>query len=336
MSRGAIIAAVLASAVCAASAAPTLQPSSLRPVVGPIDDAASCVNNATHCTCVERNYRRLVLIEGSMPKMCMMDPTEIEGNKCACPGTALCEKEEFSCNKMQAEGEFDENGHVACTEIFDSKCQKALKPETCSSFINVFVNGAKAGCVRNIPVTSNVDDAYGYGDSKAQNVENVQFDYINLRLIETTANNDVHMCMIYGNWKEGVDLYSSDGDVREVRTKITADFPMSFEIQDDPGDQYSGDGTNEIGTFHRYWATKSDGFCIGPLLGDGSGFRAEFSDLDFMAGLNVQTYNSDTLGIENLASWKLSDHFPATALRADGRANGDEGVIVDFKPTCSC
>mmetsp|Transcript_11419 Transcript_11419/g.24624 ORF Transcript_11419/g.24624 Transcript_11419/m.24624 type:complete len:336 (+) Transcript_11419:168-1175(+) len=334
--RGTIFVAVLASALCAASALPVLNRNSLRASVAKVANSESCVNNATHCTCVEGAlYRPLIEIEGSSPKMCRLNP-EIEGNKCACPGTALCEKETFSCSKLQATGEFNEFGQVACTEIIDATCEKANKPEPCSSNVNVFVNGAKAGCVRNVPVASNVDDAYGYGDAKAQNVENVQFDRINLRLIETTTNNEIHMCVIYGNWKLGEASHASDGDVREVRSKVTAGFPLNFEIQDDPGDVYGGDGTNEITTFHRYWATKSDGYCIGPLVGDGSGFRAEFYDLDFMEGLNVQTYNEATTGIDNLASWSFADHVPAVALRPDGRTNGDESVVVDFQPTCSC
>mmetsp|Transcript_12604 Transcript_12604/g.27486 ORF Transcript_12604/g.27486 Transcript_12604/m.27486 type:complete len:336 (+) Transcript_12604:124-1131(+) len=334
--RGAVIVTVFATVLCACSALPVLNQNSLRPEIAKVAASESCVNNATHCTCVEgKTYRPLVEIEGTSPKMCRLND-EVEGNKCGCPGTALCEKEVFSCSKLQATGEFNELGQVACTEIIDGTCEKASKPEQCSQNVNVFVNGDKAGCVRNVPVESNVDDAYGYGDWKAQNVENVQFDRVNLRLIETTANSEIHLCVIYGNWKLGEASYSTDSDTREVKSKITADFPLNFEIQDDPNDQYGGDGTTEISTFHRYIATKSDGYCIGPLVGDGSGFRAEFYDMDFMAGLNVQTYNEVTSGIENLASWSFNDHIPAVALRPDGRANGDESVVVDFKPTCSC
>mmetsp|Transcript_1645 Transcript_1645/g.3494 ORF Transcript_1645/g.3494 Transcript_1645/m.3494 type:complete len:337 (-) Transcript_1645:14-1024(-) len=335
--RGSVAMVVFVSVLCAASATPVVKRNALRQVVAEVDPKESCVNNATHCTCIDSTYRRLIPIEGSYPKKCTIDPVEIESNKCACPGTSLCEREIFPCSKTQAVGEVDTSGEVVCTEIQDASCKKVMKPEPCSHHVNVFVNGEKAGCVNNVPVSSNVDEAYGYGDAKAQNIENVEYDRINLRLIETTMNNELHLCVIYGNWKVGeVELPNDPELSRKEKSKITADFPLFIEIKDDPNDFYSGDGTTEILTQHAHYAHKSDGYCLGPLLGDGSGIRAEFYDLDNIFGLNVQTYSKDTLSIENLAKWSFADYLPASALQADGRSDGDESVVVDFKPTCSC
>mmetsp|Transcript_17387 Transcript_17387/g.37750 ORF Transcript_17387/g.37750 Transcript_17387/m.37750 type:complete len:338 (+) Transcript_17387:71-1084(+) len=337
MMRVIIFGALLASAACVALAATDVKTQVARPIaVADVNPEDSCVSNATHCTCLQHTHKKLMKVPNTNPQMCVLDPVEYESHKCSCPGNALCERLEFSCEKLETFGDFNELGQVACTEVTDATCFGVDHPEPCSENVNVFVDGTLAGCVRNIPVASNVDDAYGYGDAKAQNVENVEFDRINIRLIETTVNNDLHMCMIYGNWKVGEASHTSDGDIREVRSKISAGFPLNFEIKDDPSDQYFNDGTPEIGTFHRYWATKSDGFCLGPLLGDGSGFRAEFYDLKFLHGLNVQTYNEATGGIDNLAAWTFADHQPATDLLPDGRADGDESVVVEFRPTCSC
>uniref|UniRef100_A0A7S1TJJ3 Uncharacterized protein n=1 Tax=Erythrolobus australicus TaxID=1077150 RepID=A0A7S1TJJ3_9RHOD len=335
--KGVLVAAILAGAFCAANAAPLLRSNHVRPVIGPVDPDGSCVNNATHCTCIASNYRTLIEVAGSSPKMCSLNPDEFEGHKCACPGNALCEREEFSCNKLKAVGEFGANGQVRCDEVIDGRCIKAFNPDVCSSFVNVFVDGTLAGCVANVPVTTNVDDAYGYGSARANNIENVEYDRINLRLVETTANEDVHLCVIYGNWQVGELVNPYDPTLsRKEKSRITADFPLHLEIKDDPNDFYAGDGTTELLTSHQHYAYKSDGFCIGPLLSDGGGFRAEFYDLDNMLGINVQTYNNQTGSIENLARWSFADHRSAGELREDGRANGDESVVVDFQPTCQC
>uniref|UniRef100_A0A7S1XH58 Uncharacterized protein n=1 Tax=Erythrolobus australicus TaxID=1077150 RepID=A0A7S1XH58_9RHOD len=338
MFRAAFVLGLLVAAVCGgADAASLLHKSHARPVVAPVDSESSCVNNATHCTCVVNNYRTLIEVAGSSPKMCTLNPEEFEGHKCSCPGNALCEREEFSCNKLKAIGEFGANGQVRCEEIVDAQCLKAVNPDICSTHVNVFVDGTLAGCVTNVPVATNVDDAYGYASARANNIENVEYDRVNLRLIETTANEDVHLCVIYGNWQIGELVNPDDPTLsRKEKSKITADFPLHYEIKDDPSDTYNGDGTTQLLTSHQHYAYKSDGFCIGPLLSDGGGFRAEFYDLDNMLGLNVQTYDSQTGSIENLARWSFADHRPAGELREDGRANGDESVVVDFKPTCQC
>eukprot|EP00183_Erythrolobus_madagascarensis_P004873 CAMPEP_0185856690 /NCGR_PEP_ID=MMETSP1354-20130828/29128_1 /TAXON_ID=708628 /ORGANISM="Erythrolobus madagascarensis, Strain CCMP3276" /LENGTH=337 /DNA_ID=CAMNT_0028558951 /DNA_START=58 /DNA_END=1071 /DNA_ORIENTATION=- len=335
--RAAVFAAVVAAWLCVASAKSELEHSVQRPIaIAQVDPQASCVSNETHCTCLPTQHRRLVKIPDTNPQMCYLDPMEFESHKCACPGNALCEKLEFACEKLEAFGEFNAEGHVPCTEVRDPTCYGAGNPEPCSAHVNVFVDGVLKGCVDNIPVDSNVDDAYGYGDYKAQNIENVELDYINLRFIETTQNSELHFCVIYGNWKLGEVLHPNGAFDRHEKAKITADFPLHIEIKDDASDFYAGDGTNEVLTEHTHYASKSDGYCLGPLLGDGSGVRAEFYDLNNIFGLNVQTYDSDTTSIVNLANWAFADHRPATDLQADGHSNGDESVIVEFRPTCTC
>mmetsp|Transcript_14763 Transcript_14763/g.31654 ORF Transcript_14763/g.31654 Transcript_14763/m.31654 type:complete len:341 (-) Transcript_14763:282-1304(-) len=297
----------------------------------------TCIKNATHCSCVEKSYRSLIPSAFESGR-CTLD-VERTGAVCSCPGSSLCERDVEPCgsNKLRAVGAFDVDGTVDCEELEGGDCERASEPQHCSAAVNVFVDGKLGGCVSTIPVMSDVDDAYGYSSWRANNIENVEYDMINLRFIETRANNELHFCVIYGNWRVGeLEKPYEEEASRLEKAEITAAFPLYFEIKDDPSDVYEGEGTTKVNTAHAHYATKSDGYCLGPLLGDGSGVRAKFYDLNNILGVNVQTFNPATFGTSNLFKWDFADYRNGDDLKPDGRSDGDESVVVDFQPTCEC
>jgi len=293
--------------------------------------------NSTHCSCSEKSYRSLIASTERFGH-CMLDE-ERTGASCSCPGTSICERSVEPCGtkKLRATGPMVEDGTVPCEAMPDAQCERASRPKHCTGAVNVYIDGVVQGCVNTIPVISDVDDAYGYGSARANNIENVEYDFINLRFIETRANEELHFCVIYGNWRIGEMVFPNDPTLsRKEKSMVTAHTPLHFEIRDDPNDYYSGDGTMNVTTSHAHYAYKSDGYCLGPLLGDGSTVRAKFFDLDYMLGVSVQTYNENTFSVSNLAKWTFADLRSADELRTTGQADGDESVIVDFQPACEC
>jgi len=312
-----------------------------RPIA-PISPTESCLRNSTHCTCDEKSYRPL--IEAEKPGFCRLDPVERDGFVCGCPGTTLCEISEYPCSdsqykRLRATGEFGTDGLVECEVSMSAndKCRKSVPVETCSKYSNIFIDGTLAGCVSNLQVISDIDDAYGLVNGRVSKLEGLELDMINLRVIETASSKNVHLCVIYGNWQEGEQQFPNDMDMsRKEKVRLTASSPLHIELRDDPTDQYLGDGTNQVLIFQEHRPSQSDGFCVGPFLNDGSGLRSEFFDLSNLLGVNVQTFDRATHRIENLAQWKFADHHALSELNADGRTNGDDSVTIDVQPTCAC
>jgi len=312
-------------------------------VVAKVDPRESCVRNATHCTCGEKAYRPLV--EASeYPGFCTLDPVERDGFVCGCPGNTLCEIKEYACasgsyKKLRAIGTFDEQGRVQCESATSTgeTCRKSTAVKTCSEFSNVFVDGALVGCVSNIPVVSDVDDAFGLVDGRVNKIDALELDMINIRVIETLSSKNIHMCVVYGNWDTGSKLYPNDNALsRKAKARVTATSPLAIELPVDPSEEIVGDGTTELLITSEQTVAQSEGFCIGPFLNDGSGFRAEFYELNSSLGVNVQTFEHSTSRIESLTQWKFAEHNAVSTLYADGRTNGDDRVTLDVVPTCEC
>eukprot|EP00182_Erythrolobus_australicus_P002321 CAMPEP_0185829182 /NCGR_PEP_ID=MMETSP1353-20130828/97_1 /TAXON_ID=1077150 /ORGANISM="Erythrolobus australicus, Strain CCMP3124" /LENGTH=340 /DNA_ID=CAMNT_0028526943 /DNA_START=81 /DNA_END=1103 /DNA_ORIENTATION=- len=336
--KSVVIALAVVHVASSLAASQRIQPhlAAVRPVTPELPEP-SCIMNSTHCSCLEKSYRSLIASPERFGR-CILDEERI-GASCSCPGTSICERSVEPCGtkKLRATGPMAEDGTVPCEALPDAQCERASNPKHCTGAVNVFIDGVAKGCIKTIPVLSDVDDAYGYASYRANNIENVEYDYINLRFIETRANEDLHFCVIYGNWRIGEIVNPNDPTLsRKEKSEVTAKFPMFFEIKDDPSDSYFGDGTSTVRTSHAHYAHKSDGYCLGPLLGDGSGVRARFYDLDNILGVNVQTFNENTFSVTNLAKWDFADHRSATELRTTGQADGDESVIVDFQAACEC
>mmetsp|Transcript_10774 Transcript_10774/g.28822 ORF Transcript_10774/g.28822 Transcript_10774/m.28822 type:complete len:359 (-) Transcript_10774:437-1513(-) len=308
-------------------------------VVDAIAPSASCVRNATHCTCRQQIVSPLTKIGavGAGVDYCSASVLEKEEMTCACPGDSLCTMKEFQCTKVRKlEGDATAvpRGSVACKSSRGT-CTKAENEKVCSSHSNIFIDGVLRTCVRNVPVVSDVDDAYGYSNSRANNLEGTLHDYINVRMVESTSSSDVHMCVIFGNWKIGGLEFSDDTAPREEKVRFNASFPINVEIMDDPSDQLVGDGTNELFLSLAHTAQSTDGVCIGPLLNDGSGIRGTFFDLRNMRGINIQTSEPD-LSISSMYTWNFAANRPASTLTPEGRSDGDESVTVDIQPVCGC
>ncbi|KAA8495601.1 hypothetical protein FVE85_1756 [Porphyridium purpureum] len=325
-------------------AAPVMYPLSTLRIVDRVDVTASCLqNNGTHCTCSKKDYFPLE-VEGD--RTCRVMPKK-NGYSCGCPGTELCEVQTFECDKPSSSVSstlMSAGALVECSLESGASCAKAEPSgdsSVCNKFVNVYIDGVKSGCIRAVPVDVSVNEAYGYQDAKATSIDTVELDFMNVRMVRTIQDEELHFCAIYGNWQIGEDLYlEADKNEfnRRVKSWVTASYPLNIEIMDDPADFYSGDGTKDIKTEHTFYVYKSDGFCLGPLLGDGSGIRAHFYDVNKMFGVNVQTYDENNDKIANLGKWYWKDHVgnPATDLDRTGRADGDEQVTVEFKPTCFC
>lgn len=63
----------------------------------------------------------------------------------------------------------------------------------CSDFVLVEMNGVPQACVRPVPVVNDVDEAYGYDNSKATKVDALLHDYANLRFIHDTTQDEVRL-----------------------------------------------------------------------------------------------------------------------------------------------
>lgn len=316
-------------------------PSNALRIADKVDVEASCLrNNGTHCTCIEKTYHPL---ESQGGGSCMVGAART-GFACACPGTSWCEVTNFQCEKANADVPstlFVEGQPVSCTLDLAGACTKVQDLSVCNKYVNVYIDGERRGCIETVPVDVNVDDAYGYQDSKATSIDTVELDFINIRFIRTLTDSELHFCVIYGNWQIGEDLYNEPDKNdfnRKVKAHVTASYPLNLEIRDDPNDFYEGDGTTDVFTSHTFYVYKSDGFCMGPLLGDGSGVRAHFYDVNKLFGVNVQTYNEQNDVIANLGKWYWRDHVdnPDAELDSTSRANGNEQVTVEMRPTCSC
>mmetsp|Transcript_14569 Transcript_14569/g.38969 ORF Transcript_14569/g.38969 Transcript_14569/m.38969 type:complete len:556 (-) Transcript_14569:171-1838(-) len=345
-----VIFALLSSSGLAAgsvSATQTLLSDHVARPVAPIRSTESCLKNATHCTCDQKSYRPL--IELAMPGMCKLDPTERDGYVCGCPGATLCEILEYPCSestyvRLRATGVFNAAGQVTCERAMrsDELCRKTVPITTCSSFSNIFIDGEYSGCAKNVQVSSDVDDAYGLRNgSRVTRLEGLELDMINIRVVETTRNDEVHLCVIYGNWLEGEELFStSTAASRKASVRMTTISPLYVELRDtnssSGSEQYIDEGMKQLLVSSEYSPAQSEGFCVGPFLNDGSGLRAEFFNLANELGINVQTSERSTNNIQNLAQWKFVDHFATQQLSFDGRADGDESVTVDIQPTCAC
>ncbi|KAA8499762.1 hypothetical protein FVE85_7347 [Porphyridium purpureum] len=266
------------------------------------------------------------------------------GYACACPGTDFCEVAPFECEKVSSSISSQDlvaSELVSCTIEPGGACSKVDFLNVYNKCVNVYIDGIKQGCIETVPVESDVNDAYGYADAKATSIDTVEMDFINMRFICTMADGELHFCVIYGNWQLGEDVYNEPDKKqfnRKIKSHVTASFPLNLEILDDPSGFYSGDGTTDIYTSHVHYVYKSDGFCVGPVLGDGSGIRTHFYDVNKMFGVNVQTCDESNDLIINLGKWYWQDHVanPSADLDSTGRANGDEQVTVEMRPTCSC
>uniref|UniRef100_A0A7S0XJC2 Uncharacterized protein n=1 Tax=Erythrolobus madagascarensis TaxID=708628 RepID=A0A7S0XJC2_9RHOD len=346
MIAGAVL--IVFAAVCTQTLAAPLAPSHFKAlrnlfaeraeVIEPVPVSSSCIRNSTHCTCRQQSVTPLILTDtvlGNGNKMCSVSQYTKDEMACGCPGDSLCEVSEFGCNKVRkVEDGAESDGQVEC-KTSRGTCRKARNEQVCSSHSNVFIDGQLSACVRNVPVLSDVDDTYGYSNSRANNLEGALHDHINVRIVESTANSDVHMCVIFGNWRIGELEYAGDTAVRAEKARITSDFPISVEIIDDPSDQVVGDNTKEVLFSLSHSAQSTDGFCVGPLLNDGSGFRSTFFDLTNILGLNLQSSEED-FTISSKFLWTFADHRPSSALTPEGRTTGDASVTIDIQPTCHC
>jgi len=301
----------------------------------PIIATVAAVVQAQTCPCVrDFGVCDSIMFDGQLGDLdtCSIEQKMCGGCQCVTDGTEtdICDVvDTMKYNFVNITG----NGQPCSTSVSPT----ALCPPLCSGGVQIFVDGDAAGCIKSIPANTDVDEAYGYADFQANNIENLEYDYINLRFVNTLVDGELHFCTIYGNWQIGQQVNPNDPTLsRQEKATITAAFPLGIEIRDDPGDDYAGDGTTQVDTDHEHYAYKSDGFCLGPLLGDGSSIKAQYYDLNNMLGVNVQTYNSATGAIENLVTWNFADNRPASDLQPDGRSNGDEAVLVEFKPSCVC
>jgi len=312
-----------------------LRAESLDPI-GP-----TCFRNTTHCTCRGNTYHQMSVAHNTsetQSKLCSVGKYEREEMECGCPGDSLCEVRAFECNKVRRiETQQMQQTHadalVECA-VERSTCFKAFAPQTCSSHSKIWIDGVFAGCVEHVPVRSDVDDAYMYADGHSNMLNGSFLDYVNVRMVETTANEEVHLCVILGNWQAGLETHSADLNMRKAKSRVTATFPVGLEIMDDFSDQVVGDGSRDLILSHAFPATESDGFCAGPLLNDGSGFRAVFYDLSRILGVNVQSYTTAQT-VQSAFQWTFRNNREPNLLR-NGYANGDDSVTIDVRPSCDC
>mmetsp|Transcript_3106 Transcript_3106/g.8649 ORF Transcript_3106/g.8649 Transcript_3106/m.8649 type:complete len:577 (-) Transcript_3106:188-1918(-) len=321
---------------CGAEAPQLTQPLSSTRAIDAVDASSQCVKNATHCSCSEKPWTPLIQLDFS-PNTCKLG-AEKDGLSCSCPGTSLCEREETSpCSKLLRIGDIDDQGRVECQYRNNQTCSKALNSRPCSGHVSVFINGQSSGCAASAPVTSDVNDMYGLRDGSATVANETLLDYINIRAIQSTFDEELHVCVIYGNAAQGMAQFgSSQAHLRKEKAKLTAAFDINIELRDDTTDAYHGDGSREVFMSHSHFAYKTDGFCVGPLLGDGSGLRATFYDLNNTLGVNVQSYDFVSGVLTSRVLWTFADHVTSADLFSDGRANGDDSVTVDLLPSCAC
>jgi len=83
----------------------------------------TCVNNATHCSCMGQVYYPIIMIPDTAPPVCYQDPLPSKSFKCDCAGTALCEIETFPCTKLQPLQDVVPNQKFYC-EPTESECKK--------------------------------------------------------------------------------------------------------------------------------------------------------------------------------------------------------------------
>eukprot|EP00183_Erythrolobus_madagascarensis_P007066 CAMPEP_0185843998 /NCGR_PEP_ID=MMETSP1354-20130828/327_1 /TAXON_ID=708628 /ORGANISM="Erythrolobus madagascarensis, Strain CCMP3276" /LENGTH=220 /DNA_ID=CAMNT_0028543601 /DNA_START=54 /DNA_END=716 /DNA_ORIENTATION=+ len=86
----------------------------------------TCVNNATHCSCLGQVYYPIILIPDTAPPVCYQDPLANKAYKCDCAGTALCMIEEFPCTKLQPLQDVVPNQKFYC-EPTESECKKLTR-----------------------------------------------------------------------------------------------------------------------------------------------------------------------------------------------------------------
>jgi len=311
-----------------------------------LEPQIACARTVTYCTCKEKAYRSLVLLNSTYEGhddddqlMCKLDE-ERDGFECACPGTALCRVNvQEHCNSRYRLLSDIQPDETAECEPDKRRCERLSLQQTCSEFAEIFIDGQHRGCVGGVPVVSDIDYAYLLNNGRPNRIENLLHDYANLRLVERTSTNDMFMCVIYSNWFIGEQKYPHDDgthSTRRYKSRVSAGFPLYFVLKDDPSDGYSGEGTSILHTNHKMSAAESDGFCFGPVLVDGSATRIELYGLNSSLGVNVQSYNATTKTIENSVTWHFSDHVLGAELYSDGRTDGDEAVVIDLLPSCTC
>eukprot|EP00183_Erythrolobus_madagascarensis_P005554 CAMPEP_0185843960 /NCGR_PEP_ID=MMETSP1354-20130828/302_1 /TAXON_ID=708628 /ORGANISM="Erythrolobus madagascarensis, Strain CCMP3276" /LENGTH=424 /DNA_ID=CAMNT_0028543555 /DNA_START=42 /DNA_END=1317 /DNA_ORIENTATION=+ len=294
-------------------------------LVGIVLGCAFSVVAAETCPCVKNDG----MCEGVIPtglSTCTTEQRPCGGCVCAMGGPDTCEIEAGTRWVLTGNGDECES-EPSLTAICPEE-------EVCPNpVLSLYIDDVPHGCVEPIQTTQTIVDYYGYNDAKAENLNDLEYEYLNLRFVQSSADNQLYYCAIYGDWARGEELYPVDNDVgRAEKSEVTAGFPLEFVVEDDPrgqfGDSYSGDGTTTVMTEHQHLSNKTDGYCIGPLgsMEVGDSFKARYYDLENTRGVAVGSY-----------LWKFVDNrAPGELSLTTGLTNGDDSVTVEFKTTCEC
>ncbi|GAB0492532.1 hypothetical protein MMPV_003795 [Pyropia vietnamensis] len=166
----------------------------------------------------------------------------------------------------------------------------------CSDFVLVELNGAPQACVRPVPVVNDVDEAYGYRNSRATKRDGLLHDYANIRFVHDTTKDE----------SDGSDVNQRRATC-DLRTKCSA-APLTWLIKDDPIDVYTPPISGmTLQAVHEWVSQLGDGFCVGSLSVDDGGMTLDFSKMSLLHGLNYQSYDAATSTTVNVGQWTFAN-----------------------------
>lgn len=219
----------------------------------------------------------------------------------------------------------DETGNMFCevaeTVTMDTKCNPSAsyvtrcpKLQGDEAFCNknkviVSIEGTPVACINTIKVTDDLRTAYNYSNWETQVKDGLKKQFITIRFVKSMATNTMGLCAVYGKGTDGEREGNMGASTAIVH--INNSYPVKWLIMDDPApyDNFYPDNMEEAATYlnssHAWKATKSDGFCVGPITDKGQDFELRWENLANIIGVNVNSWDDEEGRIIEGGEWLL-------------------------------
>uniref|UniRef100_A0A7S1XAL2 Laminin IV type A domain-containing protein n=1 Tax=Compsopogon caeruleus TaxID=31354 RepID=A0A7S1XAL2_9RHOD len=238
-----------------------------------------------------------------------------------------------------------ENSDCESSRTFVARCPSYQPDE---SFCNkdkvvMTVEGQPLACITTIKVEDDIEEAYRYDKHETQIKDGLENQYISFRFVKSNKTNTLSFCAIYGQGINGER--EGNWGASTANVFISNTYGVRWEVMDDPHPQDNflplsmETYTTDLQANHTWKASKSDGWCVGPVTDRGQNFQLRFDNLLNIKGVTVSDFNQTSGQISRGPNWLLATG-PGQKPKDFGRDGASliplEIKSVRFASSCYC